>query len=77
MALQELTINKKKYILLPAKEYAILQQDITDLKRARLQFEANLKALVQAHMSILEQGEKFLPSVHFLQEKAPQNQSHL
>ena len=33
MALQELTINKKKYILLPAKEYAILQQDITDLKK--------------------------------------------
>lgn len=33
MALQELTIDKKKYILLPAKEYAILQQDITDLKK--------------------------------------------
>ena len=33
MALQELTIDKKKYILLPAKEYATLQQDIADLKK--------------------------------------------
>lgn len=45
-------------------------QDITDLKRARLQFEANLKALVQAHMSILEQGERFLPSTHLNHDKA-------
>lgn len=45
-------------------------QDVNDLKRARLQFEANLKALVQAHMSILEQGEKFLPSVHLSHEKS-------
>lgn len=52
-------------------------QEITDMKRARLQFEANLKALVQAHMSILEQGEKFLPSVHLAPEKTPQNQSHI
>ena len=52
-------------------------QEISELKRARLQFEANLKALVQAHMSILEQGEKFLPAIHFAQEKMPQNQSHL
>ncbi len=33
MAFQELTIDKKKYILLPAKEYATLQQDIADLKK--------------------------------------------
>lgn len=33
MALQELTIDKKKYILLPAKEYATMQQDIADLKK--------------------------------------------
>ncbi len=45
-------------------------QDITDLKRARLQFEANLKALVQAHMSIIEQGEKFLPTNHFTHDKS-------
>lgn len=39
-------------------------QDITDMKRARLQFEANLKALVQAHMTMLEQGERLLPNAH-------------
>ena len=33
MPVQELTLNKKKYILLPAKEYASLQQDIIDLKK--------------------------------------------
>lgn len=36
--------------------------EIADLKRARLQFEANLKGLVQAHLTILEAGEKNLPS---------------
>lgn len=35
--------------------------EISDLKRARLQFEANLKGLVQAHLTILEQGEKTMP----------------
>lgn len=38
-------------------------QDIADLKRMRLQFEANLKALAQAHLTIVEQGEKFMPSI--------------
>lgn len=36
--------------------------EITDLKRVRMQFEANLKALVQSHMTLLEQGDKLLPS---------------
>lgn len=39
-------------------------QDITDMKRARLQFEANLKAMVQAHLTLLEQGERLLPNAH-------------
>lgn len=39
-------------------------QDITDMKRARLQFEANMKAMVQAHMTLLEQGERLLPNAH-------------
>ena len=38
-----------------------MYQEITDLKRARLQFEANLKALAQAHLSLLDQGERYLP----------------
>ncbi len=38
-------------------------QDIAELKRARMQFEANLKAMVQAHMSLLDQGEHFMPKM--------------
>ncbi|WP_413289931.1 DivIVA domain-containing protein [Bdellovibrio sp. HCB337] len=40
-----------------------MYQEITDLKRARMQFEANLKALVQAHLTLLEQGEKYMPQM--------------
>lgn len=40
-----------------------MYQEITELKRARMQFEANLKALVQAHLTLLEQGEKYMPSM--------------
>ncbi|MBY0452211.1 MAG: DivIVA domain-containing protein [Bdellovibrionaceae bacterium] len=35
--------------------------DIGELKRTRMQFEANLKAMVQAHLSLLDQSEHFLP----------------
>lgn len=38
-------------------------QEISDLKRMRLQFEANLKAMAQAHLAMIEQGEKFMPSL--------------
>lgn len=38
-------------------------QEISDLKRMRLQFEANLKALAQAHLALIDQGEKFMPSI--------------
>lgn len=38
-------------------------QDIADLKRARMQFEANLKAMAQAHLSLLDQGEHFMPKM--------------
>lgn len=40
-----------------------MYQEVTDLKRARMQFEANLKAMAQAHLSLLEQGEKFMPQM--------------
>lgn len=40
-----------------------LYQELTDLKRARMQFEANLKALAQAHLSLVEQGEKYMPQM--------------
>jgi cell division initiation protein len=35
-------------------------QEMTELKRMRAQFEVNMKALCQAHLSLLEQGERFL-----------------
>jgi cell division initiation protein len=31
----------------------------------RLQFEANLKALAQAHLALIDQGEKYIPQVQF------------
>src|ERR1044072_970049 len=39
-----------------------IYQEINDLKRVRLQFEQNLKALVQSHLAMLEQGHKIMPS---------------
>ena len=38
-----------------------MYQEVNDLKRTRMQFEANLKALAQAHLALLEQGEKYMP----------------
>jgi cell division initiation protein len=38
-----------------------MYQEIAELKRARMQFEANMRALVQAHVNVLDQGEKFMP----------------
>ncbi len=35
-------------------------QEISDLKRARLQFESNLRALAQAHITLLEQGDRMM-----------------
>ena len=40
-----------------------MYQEVTDLKRVRMQFEANLKALAQAHLSLIEQGEKYMPQM--------------
>ncbi len=40
-----------------------MYQEVADLKRMRMQFEANLKALAQSHLSLLEQGETFMPAI--------------
>lgn len=40
-----------------------IYNEISELKRARLQFEANLKALAQAHLTLLEQGDRFMPNI--------------
>lgn len=36
-------------------------QEITDLKRIRMQYENNLRALVQSHLAMMEQGHKVMP----------------
>ena len=41
-----------------------MYQEVNDLKRMRMQFEANLKAMAQAHLTLIEQGEKYLPNSH-------------
>ena len=33
------------------------------LKKSKLQFEANLKAMIQAHLSLIDQSEHFLPKM--------------
>lgn len=35
-------------------------QEINELKKLRMQFEANLRSVIQAHVSILEQGRIFM-----------------
>ena len=37
-------------------------QEIAELKRIRMQFENNLRALFQSHITMLEQGQKIMPS---------------
>jgi len=39
-----------------------IYQEITELKRIRMQFENNVRALVQSHLTMLEQGNKVMPS---------------
>ena len=39
-----------------------IYQEITDLKRVRMQFENNMRALVQSHLSMLDQGAKVMPN---------------
>lgn len=39
-----------------------IYQEITDLKRMRMQFENNMKALIQSHVTMLDQGQKIMPN---------------
>ncbi len=43
-------------------------QEITDLKRIRMQYENNLRALVQAHLNMMEQGHKVMPDPEMANE---------
>ncbi len=39
-----------------------LYGEITDLKKIRMQFENNLKALIQSHLTMIDQGAKIMPN---------------
>lgn len=39
-----------------------IYQEITELKRVRMQFENNVKALVHSHLTMLEQANKVMPN---------------
>ena len=39
-----------------------IYQEITDLKKIRMQFENNMKAIVQSHLTMIDQGKNIMPS---------------
>ena len=39
-----------------------IYSEITELKKIRMQFENNVKAIVDSHMSLLDQGRKIMPN---------------
>lgn len=45
-------------------------QEINDLKKARIQFESHLRALAQAHLALLDEGAKYIPTLK-TPEKSP------
>lgn len=53
-------------------------RDITDLKKIKMQFEANLKAMVQTHLDLLGRQDQYMPSVPDLKQPAyfEQNSIH-
>ena len=38
-------------------------KDINDLKRIKLQFEANFKAMIQTHLDLIGKQDQYLPSI--------------
>lgn len=40
-----------------------IYNDINDLKKLRIQFESNLRALAQAHLALLDEGTKYMPTL--------------
>ncbi len=37
-------------------------QEVTELKKIRMQFENNLRALLESHLAMMEQGQKIMPN---------------
>lgn len=42
-----------------------IYNEITDLKKVRMQFENNLKAIIQSHLQMIDQGAKIMPNPAF------------
>jgi cell division initiation protein len=51
-----------------------IYNDIAELKKARIQFEANLKAMAQAHLALIDQSEKYMPQSHLPQMNFQSNE---
>jgi cell division initiation protein len=45
--------------------------EITDLKKLRMQFENNIRAIVQSHLTMLEQGHKVMPNPQIESQVVP------
>ncbi|MFN3454400.1 MAG: DivIVA domain-containing protein [Pseudobdellovibrio sp.] len=56
--------QKAELITRDAKEsLRKIYQEISELKKSRMQFEANLKAMAQAHLALLDQAENYMPKM--------------
>lgn len=39
-----------------------IYQEISELKKVRMQFESNIRALIQSHLAMIDQGQKIMPN---------------
>ena len=39
-----------------------IYNEISELKKVRMQFEGNIRALIQSHLAMIEQGQKIMPN---------------
>lgn len=54
-----------------------IYQDISELRRVRMQFENNLRAILTSHMTMIEQGQRTIPDPIVDDVKLKQNLSEL
>lgn len=53
-----------------------MYQDVNDLKKSRMQFEAGLKSLVKAHLAMLDQGHTVVPDPNINEPNLQVPQQH-
>jgi cell division initiation protein len=64
--------QKSEMIIADAKEsLRKIYSEISDLKRVRMQFENNLKALVTSHLTMLDQGRDVMPDPNIENPELP------